>query len=218
MSHAQSLPARLLPDQTVRHLRFARARRAWKSAGITFVHIPKNAGVSISRALYGRTLGHYSAAQISRRDPHLLTHTYSFAVLRDPLERAISAYRFATAGSTRDMAVANPHLYRTETFADFDTFVGSWLAHQDLTAVDPVFRTQASYVTAARHIGVDDLFWLGDLQSLAAALRRRGHPGLALSHSNATDKSTAVKCSPASEQAIKRIYHDDYELIGAQPW
>lgn len=215
MSSTQSLAARALPDRLVDHLRFVRARRAWTSAAVVFVHIPKNAGVSISRALYGRTLDHYRATDINDRAPGLLEQVYSFAVLRDPLARAVSAYRFARAGATADMAVAEPHRYRTPAFDDFDTFVQEWLVEQHLPDVDGIFRTQTSYVEVAGRVAVRDLFRLPDLHVLTSALRERGHRDLVIDHANASDRRIAVTISAESRELIRQVYREDYDLLAA---
>ncbi|MCB9411265.1 MAG: sulfotransferase family 2 domain-containing protein [Actinobacteria bacterium] len=209
----RSLVARALPAAALQYLRFARARRAWRSPGVVFVHIPKNAGVSISRALYGRPLGHFSAREIQCRDPLLLDRTYSFAVLRDPLERAISAYRFATAGATEEMAVANPERYRSPEFADFDRFVCTWLVNQDLDDADGIFQSQASYVEVDGRVAVAGLFNLADLTPLLKMLRQRVDPGLMLEHRNVTAKQAHIAASEESRAAIAHLYRRDYELI-----
>lgn len=215
MSSNQSVPARLLPSRVSDHLRFARARRAWRGAGMVFVHVPKNAGVSISRAIYGRPLGHYSVAEIQRRDPRLLAQTYSFATLRDPVERLVSAYRFARAGSTSEMAVAEPQRYQAPVFGDFNSFVCQWLVRQDLAEIDGIFRTQASYLLSDDGPGVTDLFCLPDLQPLIEMLRSRVRQTVVLEHRNATDKSGAVAVSGDAAEVVRHLYRADYDLIGA---
>ena len=215
MSRQQSLPARMMPRRLADRLRFDRARRAWRSADMVFVHIPKNAGVSISSVIYGRPLGHYSASDIVRRDPELLHQVYSFAVLRDPLQRAVSAYRFARAGSTAEMGVAEPHRYQTPEFGNFDSFVGAWLVGQNLDEVDGIFKTQSSYVVCEGRVAVRDLFCLSDLPPLTAMLHSRMRADLVLDHRNATDKHIDVTVSAESVDLIRHIYRQDYDLIGA---
>ena len=70
----------------------ARNLAHYRQCGAVFVHVPKNAGSSISRALYGRSLGHKTAQEMMAYNPKLFQELDSFAVLRDPLERAISAW------------------------------------------------------------------------------------------------------------------------------
>lgn len=215
MSRQESLPARVLPNKLADRLRFERARRAWRAANVVFVHIPKNAGVSISRAIYGRPLGHYSTSDIIRRDPVLLQRVYSFAVLRDPVERALSAYRFARAGSTAEMGVADPHRYQIPEFGDFDSFVRAWLAEQDLAEVDGIFRTQTSYVVCDGGVAVQDLFCLSDLRPVTSMLRSRVRENLVLEHRNATDKHLGISVAADSVELIRHLYRQDYDLIGA---
>jgi hypothetical protein len=84
--------------------------------GCLFVHIPKCAGVAVSRALFGGLGGghlpvaHYQlmfdAAQYARH--------FKFAVVRNPYDRLLSAYRFLAGGGTNavDAAWAARNLVR----------------------------------------------------------------------------------------------------------
>lgn len=55
---------RTLPDSVRVPLDILRRCPRWKATGVIFVHVPKAAGVSVSRALYGRPLGHFRALDI----------------------------------------------------------------------------------------------------------------------------------------------------------
>ena len=73
-------------------------------SGIVFIHIPKCAGISIHHALYGSGNSEHRAYQEYRRDEQkrntILTY---FTVLRDPVERFISAKNYLLNGGRDDM-------------------------------------------------------------------------------------------------------------------
>lgn len=66
--------------------------------GIMFVHIPKNAGTSISLRVYGRSIGHYTWRQAFRIAPTSYLSWVKFCVVRDPVDRFVSAYDFLARG------------------------------------------------------------------------------------------------------------------------
>lgn len=62
---------------------------------LLFVHVPKNAGTSIGERLAMRALGHRTWREYAADFPEEWATYRSFAVVRDPVERFLSNYRFA---------------------------------------------------------------------------------------------------------------------------
>ncbi len=103
MKPASSLVERLVHVRRERHFPF---RDYHKRHGCVFIHVPKTAGTSVLRALgHGRT-GRLpgQAARTSGRDhlpwfvyqtanPEYYARAFSFAFVRNPWDRALSAYR-----------------------------------------------------------------------------------------------------------------------------
>lgn len=114
--------------------------------GCLFVHIPKCAGVAVSHALFGGLGGghlpvaHYQlvfdAAQYAR--------LFKFAVVRNPYDRLLSAYRFLARGglNAQDAAWAARTLPAYDGFADF---VERWLTPAHAAQVLH-FRPQVSFL------------------------------------------------------------------------
>ena len=135
-----------LPMET-RHALMCRRRRVpWQRSGVIFVHVPKAAGSSVSHALYGRSLGHIPARAIRRHCPDLWRDLPRFAILRDPAERAFSAWRFARSGGSDLAGVSTGARRAVAGFAGFAEFVEGYLARADLARADPIFRPQVSFV------------------------------------------------------------------------
>ena len=76
--------------------------------GVIFVHVPRNRGTSVSRALYGRGIKHYSARFYRDLDRNLFNSTPSFALIRDPIDRFVSAYHFINQAGTQIVPL-DPH-------------------------------------------------------------------------------------------------------------
>lgn len=123
-----------------------RRYRYWDSAGIIFIHVPKAAGTSINRALYGRTLGHYPAMEIAKNFPQLFAKSYVFSVVRNPWDRMVSAYRFAKLGGTTAMRMKGWKRYNGSEFDTFERFLFDWLQNQDLYRLDFIFQPQVKFL------------------------------------------------------------------------
>lgn len=64
---------------------------------LLFIHIPKNAGTSVARSLFGvdaNLLGHYSAQFFRRLNSKKYEQFLKVAVVRDPIERFVSAVNY----------------------------------------------------------------------------------------------------------------------------
>lgn len=87
--------------------------RSMRSAEVVFVHVPRTGGTSISQALYGRNLPHLSMAYYQALAGDKLAGLPSFAVIRDPIDRLASAYRFIRAGEHLDHGIQPIRSVRT---------------------------------------------------------------------------------------------------------
>jgi len=85
---------------------------AVRRSGVLLIHVPKNAGTSLSRALYGEDIGHLSLKVWMQRYPDTVRRMKVFAVIRDPVDRFVSAFRFLKGGGLNagDAAFARLHL------------------------------------------------------------------------------------------------------------
>lgn len=160
-------------------------------------------------------LGHYSAATIHRADRRLLSDNYSFAVIRDPLERAVSAYRFARQAPTGAMAIAQPWRYRSSQFDSFDVFACEWLPQQDPAHVDGVFRSQSHYVVIDGRVAVQELFHFTDLAGLAVRLSDLAQREIVLGRQDVTAGAPVTSISAAARASIRHYYRADYDVISS---
>tara|TARA_B110000495_G_C22903606_1_gene527373 strand:- start:386 stop:964 length:579 start_codon:yes stop_codon:yes gene_type:complete len=90
-----------------------------------FVHVPKNAGCSISNAL-GRSvevINHDRRKSDFRyfKDHNLSKKTFSFAFVRNPWDRVVSAYSFVKKGGVNagDKADRDKYLAQYSSFSEF---------------------------------------------------------------------------------------------------
>ncbi len=202
----------------VKHrLNLYRRRRYWHAQKAIFIHVPKVAGTSINHAVYGRTLGHYSALEIRRAFPRLYQDAFTFAFVRDPWERVYSAYCFAKKGQTESMGIHNPEQYQIPEFETFESFVFDWLDKKNIADLDFVFQPQHAFVCDSDgQVMVDFLGRLEnidtDMQEVAKLL---GRP-ISVNTKNSSGSKQRLKSqiSPAIREKIAGIYRQDIEIFG----
>lgn len=127
-------------------INFYRRYWQWKKASCIYIHIPKAAGTSINKAIYGKTLGHYTAEEIKKTFPHLFERSFTFSFVRNPWDRTLSAYRFAKVGRTESMGVYNPRQYEIPEFDSFEKFLFEWLSKKEPKEIDYIFQPQHEFV------------------------------------------------------------------------
>ncbi|MEM8698597.1 MAG: sulfotransferase family 2 domain-containing protein, partial [Pseudomonadota bacterium] len=113
--------------ERTQRLVLARNFAAYRRAGVIFVHVPKAAGSTISEALYRRSLGHFTAREMAAYDHTWFERLPSFAVLREPVERTYSAWRYVRTGGTAEGWIAPSPDYTLPEFASFERFAEEWL-------------------------------------------------------------------------------------------
>lgn len=98
-----------------------------------FVHIPKSAGVSINRELFGNLGGAHRSVRTYKRvfGPVAFSKYYKFTFVRNPYSRLLSAYRFLKKGGfcEKDRLWAEQNLAGFSTFSDF---VHDWLTEETI--------------------------------------------------------------------------------------
>jgi hypothetical protein len=195
-----------LPIGAARRRRIARIAET----GLLFVHIPKAAGTSISQALYGFQVKHASIRLSRRVAGGRLARLPSFAVLRDPVDRFVSAWRYGRAGGSTLHSVADSFRALYQGFATIEQALDHVEAARTPYAVDHIFRQQSWYVSDdAGGIGVDRLLTTKDIARLPALIP--GFPDRPVPHLNGS--ATARTLLTAEQYArLRKIYAADFAL------
>jgi len=192
--------------------------RLFTETGVAFVHIPKNAGSSISLALYGTQVDHLTWAEIRELNPVMYGRWIKFAVVRDPISRFVSAYNYLMAGGINesDLQFAKEVLWEYE---DLDKFVKSLLNREVLNQVFQHwhFRFQTEFVcTQAGRCMMDVLLPFERLDSsirerLPLVGKLRGLPRLNVGAA----PSPEILLGQESEEILRLLYAKDSLLHGA---
>ncbi|MGY2167961.1 sulfotransferase family 2 domain-containing protein [Pseudomonas gingeri] len=183
-----------------------------------FIHVPKCAGSSISSALFdGWTPGHLPLYWYEQQFPEQFAKSFKFAFVRDPLERAYSAYTYLKAGSGeygRDQSAKA----LVDSYRDFDDLVCRWLdpdnIHKQLH-----FAPQTNFITSALgHLALDFIGYQENIERDFRVVCETLGVDLHLPHLNHSlqrDPAPARDiCTVRTRRLVRRVYQRDYELLG----
>lgn len=190
----------------------SRLRRV-REAGVLFVHIPKNAGISVSLELYGTPLFHPTIRYYQRVAPDIVRNCPSFAIWRDPIARFVSAYRFARSGGPPNAPIARAFRARYGAFASLDDALDHIDSAPSLYQIDHIFRPQFWYISdLGGGIGVDQICLIEDLEQTVASAGLAGLVSI-----GRTNLSPPLDCDVTSEQRrrLHRLYAIDFAIYEA---
>ena len=194
-----------LPHDLTQYIDCKRRRKHWRTQEIVFVHVPKAAGTSVSHAVYGRSLGHFKASEIKRWCPKEFENLFKFAFVRNPWDRAVSAYRFAIKGGTEVAGIRKSRQYQIPELRSFEAFVYEWLAEHNLSELDNVFQPQYLFVADENDKLMVD--YLGKVEQLEHDMRKI---------SNITEKGLEVlELNQVGGRGEYMKYYQDSQLIDA---
>lgn len=206
------------PERMRERLQCLRRQPHWRRRGVIFVHVPKAAGTSISNAIYGRSLGHIKAASIRAFCPDLYADSVVFSVVRNPWDRAVSAYEFARQGGTDIAGIAGRVGRASRNWGNFPDFLTGYLAGLDTERADFVFQPQTAFVCDDRGLIVHDIFRFERMEEVEAFLRARLGPDLSIASMNASqrrrDYAESYRGSQELIDIVASVYADDIRLFG----
>lgn len=194
------------------------ARDHWKTAPYYLIHIPKSGGQSIAEALSLDSPGHVRYRDLPAALTDALRDRPHVAVIRDPLQRLRSIFRYAhmvrqRAGTTKLAAVTR--------YKSLSAFIRDGLEAQDIHShyfLRPAVDFLAGAPRAQLHLIPFDRLQEG-VDALHQQLRL---PPLQLPRKNVTADVIPMDMTvdAAVEAKVRAIYGDDlalYEAIRARP-
>lgn len=210
-----------MPESVINGVRKVRRREvidAYAKAGLILFHVPRTAGTSISIALYGMPINHFSVREMIPLLPPTLSATPRFAIVRNPWDRAVSAWSYARNGGGVDGIgwVRSQHQYRVPAFRTFEHFIHDWLAPAQPEKIDGIFQPQSDFLCDTDgQISLDHLGRFEDLKATERWIGTHNPAAQPIPHLNATKRAPYRELySPASRDAVGRIYARDIALFG----
>jgi hypothetical protein len=180
---------------------------------LIFIHVPRAAGTSISRALFGaRNTLHYSIRYYRTVHPRFFESAHSFAVLRDPFDRFLSSYAFVRAGGTRSCRMSAVFAAETARLRSIEDYL-SYLEERDVMETDFVMRPQSWFITDLKTGAplVKTLFLLQEhKKSLMRFLSAQGVSRLP--RLNESDR-VPLALSLRQKARVENLYAGDFALV-----
>jgi len=193
---------------------FWRMPAAMRARRLIFVHVPRAAGTSIVRMLYGPgSIRHYSMRYYRAIDPVFAREAQSFALLRDPVDRFISAYAFVRSRGTPASRLSAVFAAQTAHIASVDDYLAFLEARGPLD-LDFVMRPQSWFVCDSNGaVLVKQLFLYGeDHAALGDFLKAHGIA--MLPWLNRAERNE-VNLTARQLGRIESLYAQDFALIGS---
>jgi hypothetical protein len=181
--------------------------------GIAFIHIPKNAGTSVEAALYRYSVKHRTWEEVRKYDPDGFAQWIKFAIVREPIDRFLSAYDYLLKGGRNEYDRNFSRRYLAPS-GDINSFVAKlrdstfrqktlWYFH---------LRPQSEYVLSAdRCCMVNYLVPLEKINDVPEIL---GAKWLSIPRLNATagDRTKRECLTRESVKTLHEIYAADFAL------
>ena len=182
-----------------------------------FVHIPKCAGISVARSLFGTLGGGHSTVrdyQIAY-SPREFAEYFKFTIVRNPWDRLFSAYHYLKTGG---MTPADREFSEAELapYDDFEHFVLDWVDEESIWRYMH-FQPQHHYLCFEDGPPLVD--FIGRFENLSADFRviaaRLGIDRELMSLNRRSSKPGFREVyTPEMRDRVGRVYARDIEMLG----
>ena len=180
-----------------------------------FIHIPKTAGVSLAKAIYGDVTleGHRSfyfnsiALNIKNED------YFSFSFVRNPFDRLYSAYKFLNAGGMNhlDKLAFQTHL---SVFEDFEDLILNGLNKKLIYQITHFIPQHEYLCDKSGSILVDFIGRFENLDKDILLLSKKLNKNIELNHHNYNDKSDYKEVyTDEMIYKVNQIYQKDIDIF-----
>ena len=180
-----------------------------------FIHVPKSAGRSIVRGLFDvKSVEHAPADWYQQLDPDKFDRYFKFTFVRNPWDRAVSAYTYLCRGGSPASKDDQYWAEFTNSFDSFDDFVCNWMSEENILR-NALFTPQVTFLKNI--FGQVNMDFIGrfenlekDFNTIATKLGLTAQ----LPHLNQSRAETyQAFYTPKSQAVIKQLYSEDIAMF-----
>jgi len=103
--------------------------------------------MSVTKVLYGHVRDHHTAAFFRNVDRAFFSSAFKFALVRDPILRALSCYKYILNKGTPDMVLHTAWQIKTKHIKTLDHYIGFLEENSSrLSQLDYIMRPQVHFV------------------------------------------------------------------------
>jgi len=183
-----------------------------------FIHIPKTGGLSIAQSFFGYSSKHYRLCDYSSSNNKVVRNVFSFAMVRHPVDRLISAYNYLKKGGINDN---DRNFFEKELsgYEDFNSFVVGWLSRKNALKYIH-FHPQHTFVNSTGNIGdkIIKASFIGSFENFendTAYIKKFLAIDRQIKHINKNNSNLGRSALPEPIlKIIKDVYTEDFDLFG----
>jgi len=181
-----------------------------------FIHIPKSAGRSLCHGLYDvKSVEHAPADWYQALDPDKFQRYFKFTFVRNPWDRAVSAYTYLRQGGSPASAEDALWGQFINRYQSFDEFVCDWMTPDTITRT-ALFTPQVEFLKNI--YGQIEIDFVGrfetltdDFNTVAERLKSTG----TLPHLNSSRNQPYQSFyTEHSREIVETLYRQDIEAFG----
>lgn len=186
-------------------------------SGLVFIHVPKVAGTSVVKGLYGLDgIGHFTAEEVCKGLGQRRKEVELIALTRCPWERAISIYEFVKRGGTEKVPFINSAGLKIPT--TFQEFAQNFLYEHTEEQLSDVFKTQCNFICDSQNqLLVDKVFKLADLDKMKVYAEEKMQEDVNIPFSNSTSRTKNLSeyySDVNTIEGVEYFYGRDIKVLG----
>lgn len=179
-----------------------------------FIHIPKCAGLSLSKSLFGEWHSNHTPLNwYSQIFKDFYQQAFKFSIVRDPMDRAYSAYTYLRLNTPYPGDKAAQAVL--QKYPDFESFIQQWLCSENIQK-QLHFVPQWSFLTNEYgHIDIDYIGRFENIKNDFEFISKKLNIKNKLTHINESSRinNELINLSEKSKKQIYEVYKRDYQLF-----